>query len=494
MTETNIYRDIAERTGGDVYIGVVGPVRTGKSTFIKRFMNALVMPNIEGEYDRARARDEMPQSAAGRTVMTTEPKFIPDEAVEVTLRGVSHLRVKMVDCVGYLVPGALGDTEDGSVRMVSTPWQAEPMPFAEAAETGTRRVINEHSTIGMLVTTDGSFGDIPRADYVEAEARVAEEMHNIGKPFAVILNSAEPEGEAAIALAQELEEKYRAPVALVSCLSMNADDITHILELVLYEFPIREISVSAPGWLRALGADHPLRAGLVEGIRACAANTAKMGDIIGGGAFTGLTERDYVSEVRFLDSDLGRGRAEIAVNVPESIYYRTIGELTGFDIRDEEELIALLTDLAAVKREYDKVSEALADVNERGYGIVMPEVEDLTLAEPEIIRQQGGYGVRLRATAPSVHMIKATIETEINPIVGTESQSEEMVRYLMREFEDDSRAIWQSNMFGKTLYELVNDGLHSKLEHMPEDARAKLSDTLGRIINEGSGGLICIIL
>lgn len=494
MTETNIYRDIAERTGGDVYIGVVGPVRTGKSTFIKRFMNALVMPNIEGEYDRARARDEMPQSAAGRTVMTTEPKFIPDEAVEVTLRGISHLRVKMVDCVGYLVPGALGDTEDGSARMVSTPWQAEPMPFAEAAEMGTRRVINEHSTIGMLVTTDGSFGDIPRADYVDAEARVAEEMRKLGKPFAVILNSAEPEGEAAITLAQELEEKYHAPVALVSCLSMNADDITHILELVLYEFPIREINVSAPGWLRALGADHPLRAGLVEGIRACAASTSKMGDIIGGGAFGGLTERDYISEVRFLDSDLGRGRAEISVTVPEAIYYRTIGELTGFDIRDEEELIALLTDLAAVKREYDKVSEALADVNERGYGIVMPEVEDLTLAEPEIIRQQGGYGVRLRATAPSVHMIKATIETEINPIVGTESQSEEMVRYLMREFEDDSSAIWQSNMFGKTLYELVNDGLHSKLEHMPEDARAKLSDTLGRIINEGSGGLICIIL
>ena len=450
MTETNIYRDIAERTGGDVYIGVVGPVRTGKSTFIKRFMNALVMPNIEGEYDRARARDEMPQSAAGRTVMTTEPKFIPDEAVEVTIRGGAHLRVKMVDCVGYLVPGALGDTEDGSVRMVSTPWQSEPMPFAEAAETG--------------------------------------------KPFAVILNSADPESEGAVALAHELEEKYGAPVALVSCLSMNADDITHILELVLYEFPIREISVSAPGWLRALGADHPLRAGLVEGIRDCARRSSKMGDITDGGVFCELAASDCVESVRADGADLGRGTAKLTLTMPDSVYYRTIGELTGFDIRDEEELISLLSELSVVKREYDKVSEALSEVNERGYGIVMPEVGDLTLEEPEIIRQQGGYGVRLRATAPSVHMIKATIETEINPIVGTEAQSEEMVRYLMREFEDDSSSIWQSNMFGKTLYELVNDGLHSKLDNMPEDARAKLSDTLGRIINEGSGGLICIIL
>ena len=494
MTERDIYRDIAERTGGDVYIGVVGPVRTGKSTFIKRFMNALVMPNIEGEYDRARARDEMPQSAAGRTVMTTEPKFIPDEAVEITIRGGAHLRVKMVDCVGYLVPGALGDTEDGSVRMVSTPWQSEPMPFAEAAETGTRKVINEHSTIGMLVTTDGSFGDIPRADYVEAEARVADEMKRIGKPFAVILNSADPESADAAALAHELEEKYNAPVALVSCLSMNADDITHILELVLYEFPIREIAVTAPGWLRALGADHPLRAGLVEGIRECAAACAKMGDLASGDAFAGLETRECVSSARASCADLGRGSGRVEIAMPDEIYYRTIGELTGFDIRGQEELISLLSELSVVKREYDKVSEALSEVNERGYGIVMPEVEDLTLEEPEIIRQQGGYGVRLRATAPSVHMIKATIETEINPIVGTEAQSEEMVRYLMREFEDDKTSIWQSNMFGKTLYELVNDGLHSKLEHMPEDARAKLSDTLGRIINEGSGGLICIIL
>lgn len=493
MTETNIYRDIAERTGGDIYIGVVGPVRTGKSTFIKRFLTSLVMPNIENEYDRMRTRDEMPQSAAGRTVMTTEPKFIPENAVEVDLSGGAHLKVKMVDCVGYLVPGALGDTEDGEIRMVSTPWRAEPIPFSEAAETGTKKVINEHSTIGMLVTTDGSFGEIRRADYVEAEARVASELHEMGKPFAVILNSAVPESDGAIELARELEEKYKAPVALVSCLTMDAEDITKILELVLYEFPVREIKVKAPAWLSALDRDHPLISEIYEKVRICAEKTEKMGDIINVGAFSGLCG-GCIENVSAGETDLGRGKAEITLNIPGEIYYKTIGELTGFNIESEEELIRLLKELSEVKREYDKVREALDDVKTHGYGIVMPDIEDMTLEAPEVVRQGGGYGVRLCARAPSVHMIRATIETEINPIVGTEAQSEEMVRYLLREFEDGDKTIWESNMFGKTLYELVNDGLYDKLEHMPEDARMKLSDTLGRIINEGSGGLICIIL
>lgn len=494
MTDTSIYRDIAERTGGDIYIGVVGPVRTGKSTFIKRFMNSLVMPNIENEYDRIRARDEMPQSAAGKTVMTTEPKFIPDEAVEVSVSDNVKMRVKMVDCVGYLVPGAIGNTEDGEIRMVSTPWQSEPMPFDEAAETGTRKVITDHSTIGMLVTTDGSFGDIPRSDYEEAEARVAKELRDIGKPFAVILNSAEPESDFASELARELEEKYSAPVAVVSCLTMDSEDITHIIEMLLYEFPVREVELKIPAWLSALDVTHPLVEGVYERVRSCAESIFKMGDVVGVGKFAEICDGGTVSSVSSAEIDLGRGSVKLEIGIPEEVYYKTIGELTGFDLSDEEELIKLLRELSETKKEYEKVKEALNDVKTRGYGIVMPDIDDLTLEEPEIVRQAGGYGVRLRAKAPSLHMIRATIETEINPIVGTEAQSEEMVRYLMREFDSGDSSVWETNMFGKTLYELVNDGLHDKMENMPEDARIKLSDTLGRIINEGSGGLICIIL
>lgn len=494
MTETNIYRDIAERTGGDIYIGVVGPVRTGKSTFIKRFMNSLVMPNIENDYDRIRARDEMPQSAAGRTVMTTEPKFIPDEAVTVALSDGVKMKVKMVDCVGYLVPGVLGDTEDGAIRMVSTPWQGEPMPFAEAAETGTRKVITDHSTIGMLVTTDGSFGDIPRADYEEAEARVAKELRDIGKPFAVILNSAEPESKLAADLASELEAKYSAPVAVVSCLTMDSEDITRILEMLLYEFPVRDVVLNVPAWMSALDGSHPFVSELYTRVRAAAEGVTKMGDVVGVGKFAEMCDGASVSSVSAAKIDLGRGIAEMEIGIPDEMYYKTIGELTGFDIADEEELIRLLRELSEMKKEYDKVRDALDDVKMRGYGIVMPDIDDLTLEEPEIVRQAGGYGVRLRAKAPSLHLIRATVETEVNPIVGTEAQSEEMARYLMREFEAGDRSVWETNMFGKTLYELVNDGLHDKMDNMPEDARMKLSDTLGRIINEGSGGLICIIL
>ena len=494
MTDINIYKDIATRTGGDIYIGVVGPVRTGKSTFIKRFLDALVLPNINNEYDKKRTKDEMPQSAAGRTVMTTEPKFIPDEAVEVTLGGGERLRVKMIDCVGYLVPGVLGDTEGGEARMVSTPWQTEPMPFAEAAEMGTRKVINDHSTIGILVTSDGSFGEIPRANFVAAEEQVVRELKQIGKPFAIILNSAEPESEEAVTLALDIESKYGAPVALVSCLTLDAEDIRQILELVLFEFPVKEVDISIPRWMGALDKNHQLMQSLTANIRECAAKAHRMGDLQGGGAFLPLRENEAVATVAVGDIDLGCGRAEIIITVPDELYYKIIGEMTGFDIKDEEELICLMRELAAVKREYDKVADALKMVSEKGYGIVMPDIKDLTLDEPEIVRQAGGYGVRLRAAAPSIHMIRATIETEINPIVGTEAQSEEIVRYLLREFEEDPQTIWQSNMFGKTLYELVNEGLHTKLEHMPEDAREKLSETLGRIINEGSSGLICIIL
>lgn len=492
MSEHSIYRDIATRTGGDVYIGVVGPVRSGKSTFIKRFMESLVLPNMDEGYDRDRARDEMPQSAAGKTVMTTEPKFIPDEGVSISLDGCEKLRVKMIDCVGYIVDGALGTIENGEPRMVRTPWQEEPMPFVEAAEMGTHKVITEHSTIGMLITTDGTIGDIPRESYLPAEERVVSELKALGKPFAMILNSAQPGSESAIALAYELEAKYGVPVALVSCLDLDAEDIRRILEMVLHEFPVSEIHVSTPEWLSAIEPSHRIRVSLLESIRECADKVTKIGDVRE--AFTSLSDNEYVKSASAESIDLGTGKAEFSVTMNDGLYYEVISELTGFDIGGEEALISLLRELSAMKSEYERVSDALCDVDEKGYGIVMPDISSLKLEEPVIVKQAGGYGVRLRASAQSIHMIRANIETEISPIVGTEQQSEELIKYILHEFEEDPSRIWESNMFGKSLYELVGEGVHSKLEHMPSDARLKLSETLERIVNEGSSGLICILL
>ncbi len=492
MNENSIYSDIAMRTGGDIYIGVVGPVRTGKSTFIKRFMESLVLPNINDDYSRDRARDEMPQSAAGKTVMTTEPKFIPDKAVNISLDGCANLRVKMIDCVGYIVPEALGTIENGQPRMVRTPWQDEPMPFVEAAEMGTGKVINEHATIGMLITTDGSIGDIPRASYEDAEKRVVKELKNIGKPFAIILNAANPSAEESIALAYKLEAEYEAPVALVNCLDLDAEDIRNILEMVLYEFPVTEIQVDIPGWVSALDDGHRIKNSVMKKINQCASEVHKTGDIKK--VFAALSENEYIKNSSTREINLGNGCAAISVDFDDGLYYQVINELTGFEVGNEEELISLMCELSQMKERYDKIESALNDANEKGYGIVTPEIEDLKLEEPEIIKQAGGYGIRLKAAAQSIHMIRANIETEINPIVGTEQQSEDLVKYLLREFEEDPKRIWESNLFGKSLYELMNEGLHTKLEHMPEDARTKLSETLERIINEGSGGLICIIL
>lgn len=492
MAEHSIYKDIAERTGGDIYIGVVGPVRSGKSTFIKRFMESLVLPNMGDGYSRDRARDEMPQSAAGKTVMTTEPKFIPDEAVTVNLDDSAVMRVKMIDCVGYIVDGAMGTVENGQPRMVRTPWSEEPMPFVEAAEMGTHKVITEHATIGMLITTDGSIGDLERDSYVEAEERVVRELKEMGKPFALILNSAHPESDAAAALAYELEVKYGVPVALVSCLELNAEDIRHILELVLLEFPVTEVRVRLPEWTTALEPTHRIHTSLIGQLRRAADRVKRIGDIRE--AFSDLSENEYIESASVDEVDLGRGCATVTLHMADDLYYQVISELTGFDIGGEKELISLLRSLAGMKAEYDKVAAALRDCEDSGYGIVMPDVADMTLDEPEIVRQAGGYGVRLRASASSVHMIRANIQAEVSPIVGTEQQSEDMVRYMLKEFEEDPARIWESNMFGKSLYELVNEGIHAKLEHMPEASRQKLSETLERIINEGSGGLICILL
>ena len=492
MDNHNIYADIATRTGGDIYIGVVGPVRTGKSTFIKRFMEALVLPNIADPFERERARDEMPQSAAGRTVMTAEPKFIPDEAVKITLADNADMQVKMIDCVGYLIPDAMGSTENGAPRMVMTPWSKEAMPFEQAAETGTKKVISEHATIGLVVTTDGSIGDLPRKNYTDAEKRVIAELKEIGKPFAVILNSAHPESEEAVDLAYKLEETYKAPVALVNCLELDSEDIRSILEMVLLEFPVKELLITLPSWTTALDESYPVAAAIKDKLMEAAGRIHCTGDLQS--VADTMAGSEYIDRAVIERIDLGTGSANIDVRVPESLYYKVLSDMTGLDVSDDAKLIALMRDLASTKRKYDRVAKALAEVDARGYGIVTPEIGDLKLEEPEIIKQSGGYGVRLKASGPSIHMIKADIETVVNPIVGTEQQSEDLVKYLLHEFEEQPAKLWESNIFGKTLHELVNEGLLTKLQHMPDDARAKLSETLQRIINEGSGGLICILL
>ncbi len=489
---TNIYRDIATRTGGDIYVGVVGPVRTGKSTFIKRFMETLVLPNISDEYDRERAKDEMPQSAAGRTVMTTEPKFIPDEAVKVSLDGAASFSVKMVDCVGYVVSDALGQTEEGKPRMVLTPWSSEPMEFSEAAEIGTKKVITDHSTIGFVITTDGSVCDLPREQYEEAEKRVISELRAMNKPFAVILNSAHPESSESEALALDLEEKYGVPVALVNCMTLDSEDIRHILELVLLEFPVSEISIDLPEWTLALESDHKVIESLRRDILGCASEIDKIGQIKD--AFASLSDNIYVSRATVDEIDLGTGRAQISLTLDPELYFKVISEISGMDISDEETLISTFKTLAGIKEKYEKVASALEDAETKGYGIIVPEIGDMHLEEPKLVRHSGGYGVRLKASAPSIHMIRATLETEINPVVGSEKQSEDLIKYLLSEFDGDPTGIWETNLFGKTLYELVNEGLHAKLQNVPENAREKLSETLSRIVNEGSGGLVCIIL
>lgn len=492
MINTSIYKGIKERTGGDIYIGVVGPVRTGKSTFIKRFMESLVLPNIENEHSRMRALDEMPQSAGGKTVMTTEPKFVPDEACAITVGENISLRCKMIDCVGYIVPDAIGIDEDGKERSVHTPWSSEPMPFTRAAEMGTRKVICEHSTIGVVVTTDGSICDIERSSYLSAEERVIAELKEINKPFAIVLNSSHPENEETIALAQSLEDKYGAPVALVNCTKLDCRDIDEIIGMILSRFPICEISVELPRWVLALDSEHRISTQLRRYILDRAQNIDRMQDI--SQAFAVKEGCEYITEVSLDNIDLGCGSAKVRIEFEKGLYYEILSEMTGLEIEDEESMITTMIELASVKKRYDRISKALNDVDERGYGIVTPDIEDLNFEEPEIIKHPGGYGVKLRANAPSLHIIKANIETEINPTVGTEQQSQDLIKYLLNEYEEDPKKIWDSNIFGKTMYELVSEGLNSKLENMPSDAREKLCETLERIINEGSGGLICILL
>ena len=485
MSDNSIYSDIAKRTGGDIYIGVVGPVRTGKSTFIHRFLDNVVIPNIDDEYDRQRTLDEMPQSASGRMIMTTEPKFVPDDSVKVRIDSDIEFRVKMVDCVGYLVDGALGAEENGENRMVITPWSEDAIPFAEAAELGTSRVIGEHATIAMLVTTDGSIAGIPRESYVNAEERVVRELRQFGKPFAIILNSANPDSDSSHALAHELEEKYSAPVALVCCPDLDAEDIREILALVLSEFPIREISFTLPEWTEVLPSDHPLKAGIVESVKSFSQNVERLGDIekhLG----------DYNFERVFVNA--GDGTAEFNIPVDKAEYYRTVSEMTGLDITNDKTLLATVKELSEIRDKYMKFEDALMDVEEKGYGIVMPSLKDLTLDEPTLVKQPNGYGVKMTARADSIHMIKTGIKTDLCPVIGSEEQSEEVVKFLQGEAKENPDKLWEYNMFGRSLYDMVSDGMNAKLSHMPDESREKLGETLGKIINEGSNGLICILL
>lgn len=486
MTDNSIYRDIAKRTGGDIYIGVVGPVRTGKSTFIHQFLDNVVIPNIANEYDRQRALDEVPQSASGKTVMTTEPKFVPDESVKISLGDSTEFNVKMIDCVGYMVEGALGGEENGEYRMVMTPWSEEEMPFERAAELGTGKVIGEHSTIGVLVTTDGTITDIPRESYVLAEERVARELSELGKPFAIVLNSANPESEEAHLLAGELEEKYGAPVALVNCRELNKDDIREILGLVLGEFPVRMLNFTLPEWCEALPRDHHLIRDVIAKIEDFTDRVTKLGDVP-----RALADTEGIEQVSMCAGD---GVGEFSIPISKENYYETIKEVTGLEIDGEKALFSTLKELSEIKTRYEKVSAALADVEEKGYGIVMPSPEELKLDEPKLVKQSGAYGVRMTAHADSIHMIKAGIKTDLCPVVGTESQSAEVVKYLTEELAENPTGIWDYKLFGRSLFDLASDGLNTKIAHMPDESREKMGETLEKIINEGANGLICILL
>ncbi len=492
MEHKNIYSDIAARTKGDIYIGVVGPVRTGKSTFIKRFMDEIVIPNIDDAVRRNRANDELPQSASGRTIMTTEPKFIPEEAVGVTLGGGIELKVRMIDCVGYIVPGAVGYIENEQPRMVRTPWFDKEIPFNMAAELGTKKVIDEHSTIGIVLTTDGSIGEIAREDYVEAEKRVIDELKALGKPFVVLLNSVSPESPVTKQLSSDMTSSYGVPVLPVNCKTLSEEEIKDILRHVLFEFPIKQVGVDLPRWMMSLSDNHPLRTAIDECVASSAQKLRRVRDVP---AFAkDICECEYITAAKVKTMDLSTGSAVVSAVTEPSLFFDILSEVTGTQIKNEQALMDELLELNKIKKEYARLKDALDEVEATGYGIVMPTTEELTLAEPEIMKQGGKYGIRLSASAPSIHMMRADITTEVAPIVGSESQSEELVSFLLKEFEEDPLKIWQSNIFGKSLNELVNEGLRNKLGRMPTDARMKLQETLEKVINEGCSGLICIIL
>jgi len=492
MKNIDLYQDISSRTQGDIYVGVVGPVRTGKSTFIKKFMDLLVIPNIENDYKKERARDELPQSAGGRTIMTTEPKFVPNEAIEITLENNLKLKTRLVDCVGYLVDNAIGYLEDEMPRMVKTPWSEEEIPFETAAEIGTKKVIQEHSTIGILVTTDGSITDIPREDYIAAEERVVYELKELNKPFVILLNSSTPDSTYTKELAENLSNKYDTFVIPTNCENLQIDDITNIFSKILYEFPIEQINIKFPRWIDGLDFSHPFKTELFNEIKNAFDSANILREIPS--SVNNISQTEIIEKSSIDSIELGNGNVNLSITLKEDLFYKALSEMTGVEITNEGDLFGTISSLSSAKKKYDKIAYALDEVNAKGYGIVTPSIDELILDEPEMVKQGSRFGVKLKATAPSIHLIKTNVTTEVSPIVGSEKQSEELVNYLLSEFENDPKKIWESNIFGKNLHELVNEGLQTKLSKMPEDAQSKLQETLERIVNEGSGGLICIIL
>ncbi|AIE60554.1 stage IV sporulation protein A [Bacillus methanolicus] len=492
MEKIDIFKDIAERTGGDIYLGVVGAVRTGKSTFIKKFMELVVLPNISNEADRARTQDELPQSAAGKTIMTTEPKFVPNQAATVHVDEGLDVNIRLVDCVGYTVPGAKGYEDENGPRMITTPWYEEPIPFHEAAEIGTRKVIQEHSTIGVVITTDGTIGEIPRENYLEAEERVIEELKEVGKPFIIVINSAQPYHPNTETLRSQLNEKYDIPVLAMSVESMRESDVLNVLREALYEFPVLEVNVNLPSWVMVLREDHWLRENYQEAVKETVKDIKRLRDV--DRVVHQFNDFEFIDRASLAGIEMGQGVAEIDLYAPDDLYDDILKEIVGVEIRGKDHLLELMQDFAYAKAEYDQISDALKMVKQTGYGIAAPSITDMSLDEPQIIRQGPRFGVRLKAVAPSIHMIKVDVESEFAPIIGSEKQSEELVRYLMQDFEEDPLSIWNSDIFGRSLNSIVREGIQAKLSLMPENARYKLKETLERIINEGSGGLIAIIL
>lgn len=493
MDNYNIYKDIAERTQGDIYVGVVGPVRTGKSTFIKRFMDLMVIPKIENTYKKERAKDELPQSGSGKSIHTTEPKFVPNEAVEIDLDEGIKFNIRLVDCVGYIVKSALGYLEGEDPKMVNTPWFDYAIPFEDAAEIGTKKVITDHSTIGFVVTTDGSITGIAREDYQEPEERVVNELKTLNKPFIIILNSTKPNAPETKTLQKDMTDKYNVPVKAIDVSNMQENDISELFVSILKEFPVKEINIDMPEWIEKLDSSHWLKEKFLNIVKDMCKNIFKVRDIK-----TCIKkyceEDDCIGDTDIAEMDLGCGNATVNLNPKANIFYKILSEMCGNDIKNESDLLSLIKELNHAKIEFDKVADAIKDVKETGYGLVAPQLSEMKFEEPEIVRQGTKYGVKLKASAPSLHLIKADIKTEISPIMGSEKETEELVKSLLEQFENDPSKLWQSNMFGKSLEMLVKDGLQNKLYKMPENVQVKMQQTLQKIINEGDGDFICLIL